>query len=190
MPPFAKGGAYCFAHVGWSVGLYVSHINSGTIIFLSFDQGAGGIKIKFQYLLLTSHHIFNAQKWINMFRDPVSLQHTLKQTRGQCDIISEKADNIKKRLLLRCIHHFKSDLINNMDHMSISGNKTLCRIKLEYWQSQEGPRRALCKFAGAMLKFLKSSSKVTVTHSKFLVPLERSCHKEHTCQIWKLYLIW
>ena len=24
---------------------------------------------------------------------------------------------MKKRLLLRCIHHFKSDLINNMDHM-------------------------------------------------------------------------
>ena len=32
-------------------------------------------------------------------------------------------DNIikhKKRLLLRCIHHFKSDLINNMDYMRIS----------------------------------------------------------------------
>ena len=26
----------------------------------------------------------------------------------------------KKRLLLRCKHHFKSDLINNMDHMRIS----------------------------------------------------------------------
>ena len=29
----------------------------------------------------------------------------------------------EKRLLLRCIHHFKSDLINNMDHMHISGNE-------------------------------------------------------------------
>ena len=29
----------------------------------------------------------------------------------------------KKRLLLSCIHHFKSDLINNMDHMRISGNE-------------------------------------------------------------------
>ena len=29
----------------------------------------------------------------------------------------------KKRLLLRCIHHFKSDLINNMDRMRISGNE-------------------------------------------------------------------
>ena len=29
----------------------------------------------------------------------------------------------KKRLLLRCIHHFKSRLINNMDHMRISGTE-------------------------------------------------------------------
>ena len=29
----------------------------------------------------------------------------------------------KKRLLLRCIHHFKSDIINNMDHMRISGTE-------------------------------------------------------------------
>ena len=29
----------------------------------------------------------------------------------------------KKRLLLRCIHHLKSDLINNMDHMRISGTE-------------------------------------------------------------------
>ena len=36
-----------------------------------------------------------------------------------------------------------------------------------------------------MLKFFKSRSKVTVkvTSSKFTVPLERSCHKDHTCQI-------
>ena len=30
----------------------------------------------------------------------------------------------KKRLLLRCIHHLKSDLINNMDYMRISGNES------------------------------------------------------------------
>ena len=29
----------------------------------------------------------------------------------------------KKRLLVRCIHHFKSDLINYMDHMRISGTE-------------------------------------------------------------------
>ena len=28
--------------------------------------------------------------------------------------------DIKKSLLLRCINHFESDLINNMDHMRIS----------------------------------------------------------------------
>ena len=27
----------------------------------------------------------------------------------------------KKRFLLRCIHHFESDIINNIDHMRISG---------------------------------------------------------------------
>ena len=29
----------------------------------------------------------------------------------------------EKRLLLRCTHHFKSDLINNIDHMRISGTE-------------------------------------------------------------------
>ena len=29
----------------------------------------------------------------------------------------------KQILILRCIHHFKSDLINNMDHMRISGTE-------------------------------------------------------------------
>ena len=47
---------------------------------------------------------------------------------------------------------------------------------LEYWQSQEGPRRALRKFAGAMLKFFKRRSKVTfkVTCRKL-----RFCRKGH-----------
>ena len=29
----------------------------------------------------------------------------------------------EKRLLLRCIYHFESDLISNMDHMRISGTE-------------------------------------------------------------------
>ena len=42
----------------------------------------------------------------------------------------------KKRLLLRCIHHFKSDLINNMDHMRISGTEPSSVIlsKKKYFQ--------------------------------------------------------
>ena len=31
--------------------------------------------------------------------------------------------NFKKRLLLRCIHHFESDLTYNMDHIRISGTE-------------------------------------------------------------------
>ena len=34
-----------------------------------------------------------------------------------------KGKRYKKRILLRCIHHLKSDLIYNMDHMRISGNE-------------------------------------------------------------------
>ena len=37
--------------------------------------------------------------------------------------IRKRGFQYKKRLLLICIHHFKSDLINNMDHMRISDNE-------------------------------------------------------------------
>ena len=42
------------------------------------------------------------------------------------------------------------------------------------------------------LKFFKSRSnfKVKVTRSNFMVPCERSCHKEYTCAIWKPYHFW
>ena len=39
------------------------------------------------------------------------------------DISKFYASWLKKRLLLRCIHHFKSDLINDMDHTRIPGNE-------------------------------------------------------------------
>ena len=35
-------------------------------------------------------------------------------------ILYAKISKYKKRLLVRCVHHFKSDLINNMDHIRIS----------------------------------------------------------------------
>ena len=41
--------------------------------------------------------------------------------------------------------------------------------ELEYGQSQEGPRRALHKFAGAMLKLYKSRSKFTVKVTCFWI---------------------
>ena len=55
------------------------------------------------------------------------------------------------------------------------------KILLEYWQSQEGPHRALFKFAGAMFKLYKSRSKFTVkvTCLKSMVPLERYGDKEY-----------
>ena len=36
-----------------------------------------------------------------------------------------KSLKYEKRLLIRFIHHFKSDLIHNMDHMRTSGTETL-----------------------------------------------------------------
>ena len=36
---------------------------------------------------------------------------------------TSKILKFKKRHLLRCIHHFKSDSINDMDHMRISGTE-------------------------------------------------------------------
>ena len=58
--------------------------------------------------------------------------------------------------------------------------------QLEYWQSQEGLRRALCKFVGVMFKLYQSRSKFTVkvTCLKSMALLERYGHNEHKCQIW------
>ena len=42
---------------------------------------------------------------------------------GPPEVTLTKKLKYSKRLLLRCIHHFKSDLINIMDHLRISGNE-------------------------------------------------------------------
>ena len=46
-----------------------------------------------------------------------------------------------KRLLPRCIHHFKSDIINNMNHMRISGNEPssviLRKIHVKWFQRKK-----------------------------------------------------
>ena len=56
------------------------------------------------------------------------------------------------------------------------------------WNMKDLP--LLVKKLWPRLKFCKSRSnvKVKVTRSKILVPMERSCHKEYTCEIWKLYV--
>ena len=50
----------------------------------------------------------------------VSFVMTITVLAYDCDALK-----YKKRLLLRCIHHFKSDLINNMDHIAHFGYWTL-----------------------------------------------------------------
>ena len=41
----------------------------------------------------------------------------------ECLLLFGEKERQKKRLLLKCMHHFKSALINNMDHMRISGTE-------------------------------------------------------------------
>ena len=54
--------------------------------------------------------------------------HMPSETR--CSISSDThqvVEILTQRLILRCIHHYKSDLVNKMDHRRISGNKnSLC----------------------------------------------------------------
>ena len=61
----------------------------------------------------------------------LSKGHTLKKIvnnppyegRGPNANLPGEAIKLKKRLLLRWIHHFESDWINNVDHMRISGTE-------------------------------------------------------------------
>ena len=65
---------------------------------------------------LTSTHfmlIANKRNWTKIISS-VSRQHMH---------IYQNCYQYKDRLLLRCLHHFKSDLINNKYHMRISGTK-------------------------------------------------------------------
>ena len=71
---------------------------------------------------------------------------------------------IKKRLLLRCLHHFKSDLINNMDHMCISGTepssvilsqtKSYQNVKIDV---QKVPKQAEAKRGGVITHKITNS---------------------------------
>ena len=59
---------------------------------------------------------------MNVLREPsAKIVQKIQDTSGNPD--STSSNIYKKRLLLRCIHHFRSDLINNMDHMRISGTE-------------------------------------------------------------------
>ena len=59
--------------------------------------------------------------------------------------------------------HFQQDWNLQYKYYIMYMQHSYTQIELEYWQSQEGPRRALCtgKFTGAMIKFFRKRSKVT-----------------------------
>ena len=76
-----------------------------------------------QYGLWIYRYVFlkgTGQSYIRCFLPVfyVDLVYKLRNVKGAANLISSDS-KYKKRLLLRSIHHFKSDLINNMDHMRI-----------------------------------------------------------------------
>ena len=69
---------------------------------------------------------------------------------------------IQKENLPRCIHHFKSDLINNMDHMRISGNEPSSVVL-----SQRSNFKKLKKDVPNVPKQAEANSLVTDRESRF-----------------------
>ena len=55
--------------------------------------------------------------------DRRTLLHVPSETDWSTSSDTNLVVKYKKRLLLRCIHHFKSNLINNMDHLRTSGTE-------------------------------------------------------------------
>ena len=58
-------------------------------------------------------------------RDKIQIEFRLIERRITNPFIKIHVSDMEfqMRLLLRCIHHFESDFINNMDHMRISGTE-------------------------------------------------------------------
>ena len=71
-----------------------------------------------------------------------------EMSKGQSDNTNNGTKQYKKILLLSCTHHFKSDSINNMDHMCISGSQPssviLCQTMLKS-DAQKVPKQAKAK---------------------------------------------
>ena len=80
------------------------------------------------------------------------------------------AEKYKKRFLLRCIHHFKSDLINNMDHMCISGTEP-CKCQCFQFII------ILFKFLGFLLWLFSIKLSLRILFHVFL-------------ELWDLFSIW
>ena len=63
-----------------------------------------------------------SQNATNQMKSTVELSYMCPRGRlGPPAVTLTKQLKYEQRLLLRCIHHFKSDLVYNMDHMRISG---------------------------------------------------------------------
>ena len=128
--PSAVGRAYCFAHVSLSLcrSVGLPHLEQ-LIIQERFDPESSNVVHSawclHEFYWETRRNVkCQGQRprlfeWLNYFTN-ISCLNFLSFIKRLWFFSCMK---YKKRLLLRCIHHFKLDLINNMDHMRISGTE-------------------------------------------------------------------
>ena len=82
-----------------------------------FDIKAIYMSIYVIHLHIGKHILYLLSFWSDLL-------HLENNVNPKLDHDDKNNFNKKKRLVLRCIHHFKSDLIDdNMDHMRISGTE-------------------------------------------------------------------
>ena len=96
--------------IGWGIHRRLQILE----IYLTF-----GVKVTFYHAKAYSKHRYiKKSSTLNLTSRDIKVYFKRKGNH-----LTQLYDKYKTRLLLRCIHHFKSDLINNMDHMRISGTE-------------------------------------------------------------------
>jgi hypothetical protein len=78
----------------------------------------------------------------------------------------------------KCV--LKSEILLKLSKRAKNNIKVLSQVKHAY----EIQKPLTIQNIWPKSKFLKSRSNFKVTRSKIIVPLESSCHKEHTYEIW------
>ena len=79
-------------------------------------------KLQFQYIF-KPENVDALKRYESTEVDRRTWLHVHSGTPWSTSSDTHQVVEILRRLLLRCMHHFKSDLINNMNHMRISGTE-------------------------------------------------------------------
>ena len=110
--------------------LWYKHVNNHyverVIMTVNSSSHQWWLYLKVWYLsLFQRYNICLGSVWVSWYQncDWMICRHKLYHFTVANLILLRSVNEYKRRLLLRCIHHFKSDLIYNMDHMRISGTE-------------------------------------------------------------------